>query len=178
MQEKQENVSSVDRRKEEIDITEYIAKLWKNRSRIVIWGVLGAIVGVVVGFSIPKTYKAGAMLAPETEQDMGSSISGIASMIGVGLNKSVDAIGVEMFPDVAHSTPFIVGLFDVPVQFERKDSMVNTTLLDYMLNYQKKPWWSPIVGAPMKVLQWCISLVKEEDEEGESGVGPRNFVSR
>ena len=174
----QNNMPPQYEQEEEIDIMEYVIKLWKKRSMIIKWCCVGVVIGLVVGFSLPKTYKAGAVLAPETEQKMGSGVSSIASMMGVSLNNSVDAISVEMFPDVVHSTPFIVGLFDLPVQFERKDSVVNTTLLDYMLEYQKAPWWSSVIDAPFKALGWCMSLVTgaEEEEEGVT-VGPRNPAS-
>lgn len=163
---------------EEIDIMEYVIKLWKKRSMIIKWCCVGAVVGLVVGFSLPKTYKAGTTLAPETEQKMGSGVSSIASMMGVSLNTSVDAISVEMFPDVVHSTPFIVGLFDLPVEFERNDTIVNTTLLDYMLEYQKAPWWSAVIKAPFKALGWCISLIKGgEEEEEELSAGTPNPVN-
>lgn len=149
----------------EIDIMELISKLWKKRMMIIKWCVVGAVIGLVVGFSIPKTYSASVTLAPETQQKSGSGLSSMASMFGVNLNNSVDAISVDMFPDVVHSTPFIVDLFDLPVQFERKDSTINTTLLDYMKNYQKSPWWSYIMNAPFKVLGWCIDLVTPDQEE-------------
>lgn len=152
----------------EIDIMELISKLWKKRMMIIKWCVVGAVIGLVVGFSIPKTYSASVTLAPETQQKTSSSLSGMASMLGVNLNNSVDAISVEMFPDVVHSTPFIFDLFDLPVQFERKDSTINTTLLDYMKNYQKKAWWSYVIEAPFKVLGWCIDLVTPDKEETEA----------
>ena len=71
---------------------EYVVKLWKKRSMIIKWCCVGAVIGLMVGFSIPKTYKTGAVLAPETEQKMGSGVSSIASMMGVSLDNSVDAI--------------------------------------------------------------------------------------
>ena len=153
---------------DEIDIMEYVAKLWKHRKMIILWCCVGALIGLVVGFSLPATYKAGATLAPETEQKAGSGVSSIASMMGVNLNNSVDAISFEMYPDVVHSTPFIVGLFDTPVPFERKDSIITTTLIDYMLEYQKSPWWTPIIEAPFKALAWCISLISPAEEEDEA----------
>lgn len=163
---------------DEIDIMEYVAKLWKKRTMIIKWCCVGAIIGLVVGFSLPKTYKAGATLAPEAAGTSNSGIGGIAAMMGVSIDNNTDAISIEMFPDVAHSTPFIVGLFDLPVQFERKDSVINTTLLDYMLKYQKKPWWSPIIKAPIKALSWCISLIKEkEPEETLSNSESRNLAT-
>ena len=164
---------------DEIDIMEYISKLWKKRSLIIKWGCVGVVLGLVVGFSLPKTYSAGAVLAPELEQRMGSGVSSIASMMGVSVNNSIDAINAEMFPDVVHSTPFVVELFDLPVQFERKDSVITTDLLTYLLEYQKSPWWTPILAAPGKALGWCISLLKpaEEEEEDATGVVGRNPVN-
>lgn len=164
---------------QEIDIMELISKLWKKKSMIIKWCVVGAVIGLVVGFSIPKTYKAGATLAPETQQKVGSGVSSIASMMGVNLQNSVDAISVEMFPDVVHSTPFIVELFDLPVTFERKDSLITTSLLEYMKEYQKSPWWSHVIGAPFKALGWVMSLGKEEDEEiGSEFLDPQNLPKK
>ena len=168
MQENLNNVSPLYEQEGVIDVMEYVAKLWKHRKMIILWCCVGAVLGLVVGFSLPATYKSGATLAPEMEQKMGSGVSSIASMMGVNLNNSVDAINFEMFPDVVHSTPFIVGLFDLPVQFERKDGVINTSLLDYVLEYQKSPWWTPILDAPFKVLGWCVSLIKGEDADEDA----------
>lgn len=164
---------------QEIDIMELISKLWKKRMMIIKWCVVGAIIGLVAGFSIPKTYKAGATLAPETEQRMGSGVSSIASMMGVSLDNSVDAISVEMFPDVVASTPFIYGLFDLPVTFERKDSVITTDLLDYMLEYQKSPWWSYVVQAPFKALGWVMSIGKEKESDAlPAELNPQNLPKK
>lgn len=161
---------------QEIDIMELIVKLWKKRSFIIKWCIAGAVIGLVIGFSIPKTYKASVTLAPELQQKTNNSVSSIASMMGVNLNNSVDAISAEMFPDVVHSTPFIFELFDLPVTFERKDSVITTSLIDYMLEYQKSPWWTPIIQAPFKALGWCIDLIKNEEEEvGDGTLNPYNL---
>ena len=170
MQENQINNQYND--EQEIDIMAMISKLWKKRSMIIKWCVVGAVIGLVAGFSIPKTYTAGVTLAPELQQRTSTGVSSIASMMGVNLNNSVDAISVEMFPDVVHSTPFIVELFDLPVTFERKDSVITTTLVEYMKEYQKSPWWSAVMAFPFKVLGWCIDLVTPDKDEEES----RDFV--
>lgn len=149
----------------QIDLVKHIAKLWTKRKVIIKWGIIGALVGLVIGFSIPKTYKASVTLAPETKQKMGSGVSSIASMMGVNFDTSVDAISIEMFPDVVASTPFIYELFDVPVTFERRDSVINTSLLDYMKNYQKRAWWTYVIRAPFKVLGWVMSLASDEEPE-------------
>ena len=163
----------------EIDIMELVAKLWKRRSFIIKWCICGAIFGLVLGFSIPKTYKAGVTLAPEMQQKTSSGVSSIASMMGVNLNNSVDAISVEMFPDVVHSTPFIFELFDLPVTFERKDSVITVPLIEYMKEYQKSPWWTPVLKFPFKVLGWCIDLVIPSEEECIGGtLNPNNLPKK
>lgn len=48
------------------------------------------------------------------QQKVSSGVSSIASMMGVNLINIVDAISVEMFPDVDHSPPFILELLDLP----------------------------------------------------------------
>ena len=166
MQENQINNQYTD--EQEIDIMEMISKLWKRRSMIIKWCIVGALIGLVAGFSIPKTYTAGVTLAPELQQRTSSGVSSIASMMGVNLNNSVDAISVEMFPDVVHSTPFIVELFDLPVTFKRKGEVITTTLVEYMKEYQRKPWWSSVIAFPFKVLGWSIDLVAPDKEEKES----------
>lgn len=163
---------------QEIDIMEIISKLWKKRMMIIKWCIVGAVIGLIVGFSIPKTYKAGVTFAPETQQKIGSGVSSIASMMGVNLNNSVDAISVEMFPDVVHSTPFIYELFDLPVTFERKDSLMTVPLLEYMKEYQKAPWWSYVLKAPFKALSWVMSLGKSEDNSGVVELDPANLPKK
>ena len=161
---------------------ELISKLWKKRIMIIKWCIAGAIVGLVAGFSIPKTYKAGVTLAPEMQQKTSSGVSSIASMMGVNLNNSVDAISVEMFPDVVHSTPFIVELFDLPVTFERKDSVMTLPLVEYMKEYHKSPWWSDVIKFPFKVLGWCIDLVTpdevEDEDNGDGTLNPNNLPKK
>lgn len=147
---------------QEIDIMELLAKLWKNRRLIIRWCLIGAVIGLVAGFSIPKTYRVSATLAPEMQQRVGSGVSSIASMMGVSLDNSMDAIDYEMYPDVIASTPFLFELLDLEVK--TKDGQIDTTLQNYILKHQKKAWWSHVIGAPFKALSWAVSLVKSEDE--------------
>lgn len=164
---------------DDIDIMELIAKLWKKKTMIIKWCIAGAVIGLIAGFSIPKTYKAGVTIAPEQQQRTNSSVSSIASMMGVNLNNSVDAISVDMFPDVVHSIPFIVELFDLPVTFERKDSVITTTLVDYMKEYQRSPWWNSVINAPFKALGWLMSIGKEKKDEAYTAVlDPSNLPKK
>ena len=179
----QENINNTPYNDEpEIDIMELISKLWKRRSMIIKWCIVGAVIGLVAGFSIPNTYTAGVTLVPEVQQRTSSGVSSIASMMGVNLNNSVDAIDAEMYPDVVHSTGFIVNLFDLPVTFERKDSVITVPLVEYMKEYQRAPWWSAVIKFPFKVLGWCIDLVTPDEEEeeapGDGTLNPQNLPKK
>ena len=152
------------------EILELVAKVWKNRTTIYKWCGVGILLALVVGFSLPKYYKSGVVLAPETQTKTNSSISSIASMMGVNLNNNVDAISQDMYPDVIHSTPFVFDLLYLPVTFERRDSVITTTLFEYMDEYQKRPWWGHIMAAPFKALGWGIKLIIGEKEKEENPV--------
>jgi uncharacterized protein involved in exopolysaccharide biosynthesis len=157
------------------EILELIVKLWTNRTTIFKWCAVGIVLALVVGFSLPKNYKTGVIIAPEMQTKTNSSISSIASMMGVNLNNSVDAISHDMYADVIHSTPFVTDLLELPVTFTRRDSVITTTFCDYMLNYQKKAWWSHILQSPFKLLGWVLSLGKEEVEAEEGPLDPTNL---
>ncbi len=158
-----------------IDIIGLMTKLWDSRRMIVRWCIVGAVIGLVVGFSIPKTYSVKAILAPETQQRVGSGVSSIASMMGVSLDNSMDAIDADMYPDVVTSTPFLYGLTDLEI--ETKDGKVKTTLLDYILNYQKEPWWNHVLGAPGKLVRWAKNpgSPKTETAQAEDSAGISNL---
>ena len=141
-------------KEQEFDIISLMINLWHSKTTVIIWTICGAVVGLLLALSIPKTYTVNVAFAPEVEQKLGSGVSSIASMMGVSLNNSVDAISVEMFPDVLASTPFVYNLLDL--QVESRDGEINTTLLDYMDNYQKKAWWSHVLGFPFKVLGYIM----------------------
>lgn len=144
---------------EGIDVAAMFARLWKHRGLIVRWCLAGVVLGLIVGFSIPKTYKAKAVFTPETQQRIGAGVSSIASMMGVSLDNSMDAIDVEMYPDVVASTPFLFNLLDL--QVSTKNGKLETDLTDYVLNHQKKAWWSHIISAPFKL----IGLILPDKEE-------------
>ncbi len=149
-----------------IDIMGMMSRIWDGRKTVLRWCIIGAVAGLVIGFSIPKTYRVGAMLAPETQQRIGSGVSSIASMMGVSLDNSMDAIDVDMYPDVVKSTPFLFNLIDL--QVETRDGKVDTTLKDYLLNYQKAPWWSYVISAPGRLVGWAMNLGGEDKAAADS----------
>lgn len=163
---KQQNIQE-----QEIDLIELAKKIWKERKLVLKscgWAVL---IGLVVGFSIPKEYTANVTLAPETTtggKSMSGGLSALAGMAGInlGASQTADALSPELYPDVVKSIPFSIELFDIKVTDE--DGELNTTVYDYLKEHQKKPWWGYVISAPFKALGWVMKTIKGEEEEAET----------
>ena len=46
--------------------------------------------------------------------------------------------------------------------------MITTSLVEYMKEYRKSPWWTPIIKFPFKALGWCMDLLRSGTETEES----------
>ena len=149
----------------EIDLLELAMKLWQQKKKICLWCLIGAIVGLIVAFSIPREYTTDVKLAPEmgNNQKMSGSLGAMAAMVGIGsgAQSGADAVNPMLYPDVVSSVPFLVGLFDVPV--EDIDGTTKVTLREYVEEDLKSPWWSAVIGAPFKLL----GMLRGGDEEAD-----------
>ena len=156
---------------QEIDLVELALKLWKERKFLLKLGGIGAVIGLIVAFSIPKEYTTTVKLAPEMQDAKKSSLSGLAAMAGINLqsNAGADAISPDLYPDVVQSTPFLLELF--PVQVTNKDQDLSVSLYDYMNDHQRAAWWGYIISAPFKLIGLVTELFAEE-EEGEGALNP------
>ncbi|MDE6740737.1 MAG: chain-length determining protein [Muribaculaceae bacterium] len=147
----------------EIDLLELAMKLWNQKKKICLWCFIGAVVGLVVAFSIPREYSTDVKLAPElgSNQKMSGSLGAMAAMVGIGsgAQTGTDAVNPMLYPDVVSSVPFLVGLFDVPV--EDIDGTKKVTLREYMEEDIRSPWWSVVIAAPFKLL----GMLKGGDDE-------------
>lgn len=135
----------------EIDIVGILKQMlaeWKILIKIIL---VTAGIGVVVALNTPKKYTSTVILAPELSGGgaMGSSLSNIASMVGINLSSAsngIDAIYPQIYPDVLMSSDFILRLFDVKV---KKDNDTQTnSYYNYLINDKHIPFWHyPMIWA-------------------------------
>lgn len=157
MQEQTDLRHNADEEKE-IDLLELAAKLWAQRKKLIIWSVCGAVIGLIIAFSIPREYTTSVKLAPEvSDSKSGSgSLGALASMAGLstGSSSGADAVYPQLYPDVVSSVPFTTGLFDVEVNTQGADGKQGPrmTVEQYMDEETSAPWWSFIMGAPGKLI--------------------------
>lgn len=128
-------------------MSELMKMIRENKRLYLITSLIALVFGLVVSFSLPKTYKTKVMLSPETNSGSKSlgNLGAISSMLGSSLSMDEDAINPQYYPNVFRSTKFIVSLFDV--QLESIDGKLKTNLYDYCKNHQERPWWSPDFGS-------------------------------
>lgn len=156
---------------QEIDLLELLQKLWAGRRLIFKWCAVGAVVGLVIAFSIPKEYTTTVKLAPEIQGNKSSlgGLSSLASMAGINLDNrtTLDAVYPELYPDIVQSVPFMTALFDVQLTDAKGEQ--SWPVSEYVSEELRSPWWSAVLGFPFKVLGWVKGLFSKEDETPESG---------
>ena len=135
---------------QEIDLIELAQKVWADRKMLYKVCGIAAVIGLIVGFSIPKEYSTEVTLAPESASKVNAgSMGALAAMAGINLGGSVgeDALSPELYPDIVKSTPF----------------------LD---KYQRSSWMGAVMSAPFKALGWTLSLFKDKPEKKEGKIDP------
>lgn len=123
-----------------------IRSIKKAKWLFVINAFIAIAIGVTVALSIPKTYESSSSLAAESKTDnpLGGSMGSLASLAGVNLSKSNDAIVPELYPSVVVTNDFLVSLLSTKVR--AKGMTKDVTYLDYLENYTTDPWWTKISG--------------------------------
>ena len=151
----------------EIDLMEYVRKLWAARMLLLKVAGIALVVGVIINISMPTKYTATVTLSPESSKGGGSSLSSMASMLGFGnfsMGGDASALNFSMASDIVASTPFILELFDTPVQ--TLDGKMDTTLVAY-LKTESKAWWSYIPALPSMAIGGVMSLFSDEEKKEE-----------
>lgn len=151
-----------------IDFMPYVRKAVKGWKTILLWALIGGVFGAVIGLSTPRKYTSKAVIAPElaTRSTLGSGLNSLASLAGVNMNSLAltDAMHPDLYPEVIRSTNMYISLFDMPVAVQTKDSLVHTDLYDYMVNYNKHPWWGYVLGLPRMAIDGVKRIFVKKDE--------------
>lgn len=156
-----ENITSrqdVPEEEKEIDILELGIRVWSAKKRIGLWGLIGAVVGLIIGLSIPAEYTATVKLVPESGDAKNNNLGALASFAGinVGTAGGGDAVYPNLYPDIVSSAPFVTSLFNVklPVEIEGADSL---TLEQILTENTSTPWWSGVMSLPGKAIGAVLS---------------------
>lgn len=157
-----DNLKNIKSEEKEIDILELFNKLWKRRGFILKISSIGLIIGIIIAFSIPKTYTTSVILAPQSPLNSIGNVGALAAMAGFDIGNADDNVlaSPEIFPTILSSTPFLLGLFDVRVQDAKEN--IDTTFYAYLKNDQQTSWSNKILKVPSKI----IGLFSNKPEKG------------
>ena len=158
----------------EIDLMEYARKLWAARKLLLKVAGVAFVLALVIHASLPTKYTAKVMLASEGTKGGANSLSGMAAMLGFGNfsgGTDASALNFSMASDIVASTPFILELFDTPVQ--TIDGKMDTTIVAY-LETESQPWWNTLRALPSIVIGGISSLFASTPDEikGEEVIDP------
>ena len=157
----------------EIDLMEYARKLWAARKLLLKVAGVAFLLALVIHASLPTKYTAKVMLASEGTKGGASSLSGMAAMLGFGNfsgGTDASALNFSMASDIVASTPFILELFDTPIQ--TIDGKMDTTLVAY-LETESQPWWNTLRALPSMAIGGIRSLfTSAPDEVKEEVIDP------
>lgn len=139
-------------KEKEIDLLELGRKLWDNKKFIIKVTLVGAIVGLIIAFSIPKEYTTTVVLMPEAQSGSGGTMGSLAALAGINIGVSTDAnvlASPDLYPNIFESTPFLTGLYNIGVKDAQQS--IDTTLYRYLSENQRRAWWMYLVRVPLQL---------------------------
>ena len=113
----------------------------KDNRRLFLLSVVVALVGsTVVSLSIPRTYTSRTRILLEADDALYSPVDDALSQIGMDIDVAKDFTSDPFVYDkILHTPSFLIRVGHTLVRIPGEDKTVH--LIDYVTNYQRKPWW-------------------------------------
>lgn len=157
---------------DEIDIMEYVKKLFKDWKFILKWCGIAAVIGVIAALSAVSTYTVTTKMSPESTKSGGGQLSSLASLAGINLgsmSSGSDAFSPDLYPEIVSSVPFMTDLFYMPVEAEYKGEKIQCNYYEYLMNCGKAPWYSYVTSLPGKALGAVFGIFQPKEEKEPKG---------
>jgi hypothetical protein len=141
-----------------------LLKVLRQKKKIFYLNIILSIVfGLIVAFSIPKTYTSKVSMAAESQKD--SKLSGmmgnLSSLAGINLGNSEDAISPNLYPDVVSTNKFLIQLLQTPVK--NKNNQSYPSYAAYLEKESRTPWWTTAINTAIKGVKSFFTTTQEED---------------
>lgn len=151
----------------EIDLFELIKEVWVKRKKVLKWGLIGVVIGLVIAFSLPKKYTVASLVVPEnvSPSKMGD-LGGLAALAGMSMDEELDGVSYRLYPEIITLKPFIMDLANVKVNYDGQE----ITFIEYSIDGQKRAWWEYIVSMPMDLIEKIAMLFSDEETEKDETI--------
>jgi uncharacterized protein involved in exopolysaccharide biosynthesis len=165
MNEKEEN-SKIQGKTDEIDLRQVFLLVWNERKFIYKVIAVFFAISIIFAFGSKTEYKTEISLLPEIQDQQGGSsgilkqFSSLSSLAGIDLSGlgSTDAIRPDLYPDIIHSTPFLLQLLDTKFKIPSLDTTVS--LYVYMNDLERTSLVEWIKRATIKLPGTIIRFLK------------------
>lgn len=145
------------------------------------------VLACIYALSVPKNYTCEVMLAPELSLSGGrSSLSALAQSFGMNIGmkgSGSEALYPALYPDLMNSVDFKTSLFPVEISLEEKDDDDNISVrkmsyYDYLLNEQRKPWWSMAIGSVVGAIVELLTTDEDSLDNANAVVNPFRLTKK
>lgn len=172
---KSTHANRVEEEESSIDWMAILAAVKKRKSLYYKVIPVAFVLACIYALGLPNYYQVQVKLSPElSSKSSTSSLSALASQFGVtlgqGANSGTEALFPTLYPDLMNSVDFKASLF--PVKVKREEDNKVMTYYDYLLNEQKKPWWSGAIGGLMSL------FASDDAAKKESKVDPFRLTKK
>lgn len=125
---------------EEINLIDILKKIYNSRKHIFYVSIAFSIIGVIVAILSPVTYKSSTTFIPQSQESTSSSLSGVASLVGINLGsqKIGGEIPFTMYPEVADSPKFKRLILESTIDEKNKISLKSFITNHYKLKESEK----------------------------------------
>jgi uncharacterized protein involved in exopolysaccharide biosynthesis len=128
----------------EINVADIIAFVKNNIRKILLAGVIGAILAALYSYTLPKEYKAQSQLLPEIQGGGGAAggLSALAGLAGISMGSTTtEAVRPDLYPNIMQTIPFALDLMKDKVYIaELRKEM---TIEDFLIQ-SNKSWFASV----------------------------------
>ncbi len=156
---------------EEIDLIEILKKIYKSRKFIFYSVMISAFFGIGFSLILPKKYSAKTVFIPQNQDSPASSLSGVASLVGINLGSNFvgGEIPSSMYPQIAESSRFKRILLSEKINLNNDFTLKNYLISEHNLSLvddkkESEIYISELEEKCFKLIDKIISVnVKEKD---------------
>lgn len=167
MEEKKNIENSPIIKDDEIDLIEVAKTIWAGRKLILKVTAVFFLIGLVIAFGSKVEYEASCKLMPESQEGVKSNLGGLGSLAGLaGINLDMGGTGAltpELYPQIAQSVPFLMKVWNEPIQFEKQDTTTSSYI--YFKEIDKPSFLSLMlqytIGLPFQIKNWFSKTESE-----------------
>lgn len=151
---------------EGIDIIGLLKQLWNGRKTIIIWTVVFMVLGLVMAFTMKRTYTVNSTMVPQmNSRSSSSSLSSLASLAGIDLGMSNTGADLSplIYPQIVGSVPFRLELMNTPLHYEKADTAVS--MFTYAKDYAKPSLGGYIAKYTIGLPSLIMGAIRGEKED-------------